>query len=116
MSYQIKRAMVIGSGVMGGGIAGHLANAGIPVYLVDIVPRSLTKEEEAKGLTLENPVVRNRIVNQGMEFLKKSRPPGLFSPSRLELISAGNMEDNWDWIKESDWIIEVVVENLAIKH
>jgi 3-hydroxyacyl-CoA dehydrogenase len=116
MSYQIKRAMVIGSGVMGGGIAGHLANAGIPVYLVDIVPPALTKEEEAKGLTLASPAVRNRIVNQGMDFLKKSKPPGLFSPSCLELITAGNMEDNWDWIKEADWIIEVVVENLAIKH
>ncbi|MBA4394884.1 MAG: 3-hydroxyacyl-CoA dehydrogenase, partial [Desulfobacca sp.] len=116
MGYQIKRAMVVGSGVMGGGIAGHLANAGIPVYLVDIVPRQLTPQEEAKGLTLKSPVVRNRIVNQGMDFLKKSKPPGLFSPTCLGLIQAGNMEDNWDWIKESDWIIEVVVENLAIKH
>ncbi len=116
MSYQIKRAMVVGSGVMGGGIAGHLANVGIPVFLVDIVPRQLTPQEEAKGLTLKSPVVRNRIVNQGMDFLKKSKPPGLFSPTRLDLITAGNMEDNWDWIKEVDWIIEVVVENLAIKH
>ena len=116
MSYQIKRAMVIGSGVMGGGIAGHLANAGIPVYLVDIVPRKLTPAEEAKGLGLESPAVRNRIVNQGMDFLRKSKPPGLFSPTRLELISSGNMEDQWDWIKEADWIIEVVVENLQIKH
>jgi 3-hydroxyacyl-CoA dehydrogenase len=116
MGYQIKRAMVIGSGVMGGGIAGHLANAGISVCLVDIVPRQLTPQEEAKGLTLKSPVVRNRIVNQGMEFLKKSKPAGLFSPSRLELITAGNMEDHWDWIKEVDWIIEVVVENLAVKH
>lgn len=116
MGYQIKRAMVVGSGVMGGGIAGHLANAGIPVYLVDIVPRQLTSEEEAKGLSLQSPVVRNRIVNQGINSLKKSKPPGLFSPSRMELIQAGNMEDNWDWIKEADWIIEVVVENLAIKH
>jgi 3-hydroxyacyl-CoA dehydrogenase len=116
MGYQIKRAMVIGSGVMGGGIAGHLANAGISVYLVDIVPRQLTPQEEAKGLTLKSPAVRNRIVNQGMEFLKKSKPSGLFSSSRMELITAGNMEDNWDWIKEVDWIIEVVVENLAVKH
>lgn len=116
MGYQIKRAMVVGSGVMGGGIACHLANAGLSVYLVDIVPRQLTPEEEAKGLTLKSTVVRNRIVNQGMDFLKKSKPPGLFSPTRLELIQAGNMEDNWDWIKKADWIIEVVVENLSIKH
>ncbi|RPH83704.1 MAG: 3-hydroxyacyl-CoA dehydrogenase family protein [Desulfobacteraceae bacterium] len=116
MGFQIKKAMVIGSGVMGGGIAGHLANAGIPVCLVDIVPFKLTPAEEAKGLTLKSPVVRNRIVNQGVDFLKKSKPPGLFSPTRMELISVGNMEDNFDWIKEADWIIEVVVENLKIKH
>jgi len=116
MSYQIKKAMVIGSGVMGGGIAGHLANAGIPVYLVDIVPFKLTPAEEAKGLTLQSPAVRNRLVNQGMDFLIKSKPPGLFSPTRMELITVGNMEDNFDWVKEADWIIEVVVENLKIKH
>ncbi len=116
MGFQIKKAMVIGSGVMGGGIAGHLANAGIPVYLVDIVPFKLTPAEEAKGLTLKSPVVRNRIVNQGMDFLKKSKPPGLFSPTRMELITVGNMEDNFDWIQSVDWIIEVVVENLKIKH
>ncbi len=116
MGYQIKKAIVIGSGVMGGGIAGHLANAGIPVYLVDIVPFKLTPAEEAKGLTFKSPVVRNRIVNQGVDFLKKSKPPGLFSPTRMELITVGNMEDNFDWVKEADWIIEVVVENLKIKH
>jgi 3-hydroxyacyl-CoA dehydrogenase len=116
MGYQIKKAIVIGSGVMGGGIAGHLANAGIPVYLVDIVPFKLTPDEEAKGLTFKSPVVRNRIVNQGVDFLKKSKPPGLFSPTRMELITVGNMEDNFDWVKEADWIIEVVVENLKIKH
>jgi 3-hydroxyacyl-CoA dehydrogenase len=116
MGFQIKKAMVIGSGVMGGGIAGHLANAGIPVYLVDIVPFKLTPAEEAKGLTLQSPVVRNRIVNQGVDFLKKSKPPGLFSPTRMELVTVGNMEDNFVWIKEADWIIEVVVENLKIKH
>ena len=116
MGYQIKKAIVIGSGVMGGGIAGHLANAGLPVYLVDIVPFKLTPAEEAKGLTFKSPVVRNRIVNQGVDFLKKSKPPGLFSPTRMELITVGNMEDNFDWVKEADWIIEVVVENLKIKH
>ncbi len=116
MGYQIKKAIVIGSGVMGGGIAGHLANAGLPVYLVDIVPFKLTPAEEAQGLTFKSPAVRNRIVNQGVDFLKKSKPPGLFSPTRMELITVGNMEDNFDWVKEADWIIEVVVENLKIKH
>ena len=116
MGYQIKKAIVIGSGVMGGGIAGHLANAILPVYLVDIVPFKLTPAEEAKGLTFKSPAVRNRIVYQGVDFLKKSKPPGLFSPTRMDLITVGNMEDNFDWVKEADWIIEVVVENLKIKH
>jgi len=81
MSYQIKKAMVIGSGVMGGGIAGHLANAGIPVYLVDIVPFKLTPAEEAKGLTLQNPAVRNRLVNQGINFLKNPNRRGYSAPA-----------------------------------
>jgi len=59
VNYSVNRAMVIGSGVMGAGIAAHLANAGVPVYLIDIVPTKLTPEEEGKGLTLKNPGVRN---------------------------------------------------------
>lgn len=115
MSYIIQKAMVIGSGTMGAGIAGHLANAGIPVYLVDIVPDKLTPEEEKQGLRLDDPKVRNRIVDQGLAFLKKSRPPGLFSPTKMELITAGNLEDDFGWAGEADWIIEVVVENLEVK-
>ncbi len=115
MTYRIQKAMVIGSGVMGSGIAAHLANAGISVYLVDIAPDRLTPEEEKKGLTLESPQVRNRIVDQGMTFLKKSKPPGLFSTSKLDLIKTGNMTDNFEWAGDSDWIIEVVVEDLSIK-
>ena len=115
MNYSVNRAMVIGSGVMGAGIAAHLANAGVPVYLIDIVPAELTPEEEGKGLTLENPGVRNRIVNQGLAFLQKSKPTGLFSKSKLDLITVGNTEDNFDWAQEADLIIEVVIENLEIK-
>jgi len=113
--YTIQKAMVIGSGIMGAGIAGHLANAGIPVYLLDIVPDTLTPEEEKKGLTLDHPKVRNRIVEQGLAFLKKSRPPSLFSPTKTELITPGNLEDHFAWAGEADWIIEVVVENLEVK-
>ena len=115
MGYSINRAMVIGSGIMGAGIAAHLANAGVPVYLVDIVPSKLKAEEERKGLTLNSPQVRNRIVEEGLGFLKKSRPPALFSPTNLELITIGNTEDNFDWAHHADWIIEAVVENLDIK-
>jgi 3-hydroxyacyl-CoA dehydrogenase len=115
VNYHINRAMVIGSGVMGAGIAAHLANAGVPVYLVDIVPPRLTAEEERKGFTLASPQVRNRIAEQGIASLKRSRPPAFFSDSRLELITAGNTEDNLDWASHVDWIVEVVVENLEIK-
>jgi len=107
--------MVIGSGIMGAGIAGHLANAGIPVYLVDIVPNKLIPEEEKQGLSLDHPKVRNRIVEHGLAFLKKSSPPGLFSPTKIELITVGNLEDDFGWAGEADWIIEVVVENLEVK-
>ncbi|MEW8987707.1 MAG: 3-hydroxyacyl-CoA dehydrogenase NAD-binding domain-containing protein, partial [Bacillus sp. (in: firmicutes)] len=61
MIQQIKKAAVLGSGVMGSGIAAHLANIGIPTLLLDIVPRELTDDEKKKGLTLEDKAVRNRI-------------------------------------------------------
>jgi len=115
MSYRIGKVMVIGAGVMGAGIAAHLANADVRVYLVDIVPSKLTAEEWEKGLTLDSPQVRNRIVEQGLRFLKNSRPPKLFSPTKLDLITIGNTEDNFDWANHVDWIIEVVLENLDIK-
>jgi len=115
VSYRINRAMVVGSGVMGAGIAAHLANAGVPVYLVDIVPSHLTPEEEKKGLALASPQVRNRMAEQGLASLKTSRPPALFSDSLLERITVGNTEDNLDWASRVDWIVEVVVENLEIK-
>ncbi len=111
----IRKAAVIGAGTMGAAIAAHLANAGIPVYLLDIVPTSLTPEEEAKGLTLDDPQVRNRIVTQGLERMKKSKPAALFSEDRLALITPGNVEDNFDWVGEADWIIEAIIEKLEPK-
>jgi len=115
MSYQVRHVAVIGAGVMGGGIAAHAANAGLRCTLLDIVPNKLSPEEEAKGLTLESPQVRNRIVNSGYQAILKSKPPALFSKSRAELIRAGNLEDNLEWLKDADLIIEVVLENLNVK-
>src|SRR5699024_1458839 len=115
MSYEVKRAAVLGSGVMGSAIAAHLANNGIPTLLLDIVPRELTKEEEAKGLTLDDKVVRNRIVNANKKALLKQKPSPITSKNSLDLITTGNMEDDLDKLAEVDWIIEVVVENLDIK-
>ncbi|MGG7620068.1 3-hydroxyacyl-CoA dehydrogenase NAD-binding domain-containing protein [Bacillus coreaensis] len=112
---QIKKAAVLGSGVMGSGIAAHLANIGIPTLLLDIVPRGLTDDEKKKGLTLEDKAVRNRISQKALQNLLKQKPAPLTSKNNLALIEAGNFEDDLSRLSEVDWIIEVVVENLAIK-
>ena len=112
---QIRKAAVLGSGVMGSGIAAHLANIGIPTLLLDIVPRGLTEEEEKKGLTLEDKQVRNRISQTAVTKLLKQKPAPLSSKKNLALIEAGNLEDDLKRLGEVDWVIEVVVENLAVK-
>lgn len=100
---------------MGARIAAHLANAGLPCYLLDIVPRELTADEARKGLTLETRAVRNRFALAGIEGAKKSRPAAFFVPDFARLITPGNFEDNLAWCAEADWIIEAVTEDLAIK-
>ena len=115
MAHSINRVAVIGSGTMGGALAAHFANAGIPVYLLDIVPNKLTPDEEKRNLTLDHPAVRNRIVNAGLQAVIKSKPAALFTPQTVERITVGNLEDNFDWVREADWILEAIVENLAIK-
>lgn len=115
MVKQVKKAVVIGSGVMGSGIAAHLANTGIPVLLLDIVPKELTEEEKKKGLTLNDRVVRNRIVETNRQKLLKQKPAPLTAKENLALIETGNIEDDGERLKEADWIIEVVVERLEVK-
>ena len=112
---QIKRVAVLGAGTMGARIAAHLANAGVPCWLLDIVPSELTAEEKARGLTLADPRVRNRIVRAGLEAAQKARPAAFFTPATAARITIGNFEDNLAWCSEADWIIEAVAENLAIK-
>ncbi|WP_404445129.1 enoyl-CoA hydratase/isomerase family protein [Sutcliffiella horikoshii] len=115
MKQSIKKAAVIGSGVMGSGIAAHLANVGIPTILLDIVPNKLTSEEEQKGLTLSDKVIRNKFTNTAVQKLLKQKPAPLTSKSNLALIEAGNLEDDLAKIADCDWVIEVIVENLEIK-
>ena len=115
MRRPIERAAVLGAGTMGARIAAHLANAGIPCYLLDIVPPEPTPDEKRKGLTLESPAVRNRIVLSGLEAAKKSRPAAFFTTESARLITPGNFEDHLAWCAEADWIIEAVAENLEIK-
>ncbi|WP_197282694.1 3-hydroxyacyl-CoA dehydrogenase/enoyl-CoA hydratase family protein [Bacillus sp. FJAT-18017] len=111
----IRKAAVLGSGVMGSGIAAHLANIGIPTLVLDIVPRELTAAEQTKGLTLEDKQVRNRIATESLQKLLKQKPAPLTVKENLNLIEAGNLEDDIQRIKDVDWIIEVVTENLTIK-
>jgi len=115
MRRPIEKAAVLGAGTMGARIAAHLANAGIPCYLLDIVPPELNPEENRKRLTLDSPAVRNRIVLAGLEAAKKSRPAAFFTPEAARLITPGNFDDNLAWCGEADWIIEAVAENLEIK-
>ncbi len=112
---QIESVAVLGAGTMGARIAAHLANAGVPCWLLDIVPSELTAEEKARGLTLTDPRVRNRIVRAGLEAAQKARPAAFFTPATAARITIGNFEDNLAWCAEADWIIEAVAENLAIK-
>jgi len=98
---------------MGATIAGHLANAGLDVLLLDIVPKELTDQEKAKGLTLESPAVRNRFAATGAQGAMKSK--GLYHKNFAQLINVGNFEDDIAKLKDCDWVVEVVVENMAIK-
>jgi len=115
MGIRIKRVAVLGAGVMGQGIAAHLANAGIPSYLFDIAPGELTEDEKKKGLTLESRAVRNRIADAGVVAMIKARPALLYRTDLAPLVTACNYVDDMERIGESDWIVEVVVERIDIK-
>ncbi|WP_046744328.1 3-hydroxyacyl-CoA dehydrogenase/enoyl-CoA hydratase family protein [Kordia zhangzhouensis] len=115
MKRPINKIAVIGSGIMGSGIACHFANIGVEVLLLDIVPRELTDKEKALGLTLEDKVVRNRMVNENLQTALKSKPSPIYSQQFANRIATGNLEDDLHKVKDVDWIIEVVVERLDIK-
>ncbi len=100
---------------MGSGIACHFANIGVEVLLLDIVPRELTDAEKAKGLTLNDKAVRNRIVNSSLTNALKSKPSPIYQKRFAERISTGNLDDDLAKIKDVDWVMEVVTERLDIK-
>jgi len=112
---RIKKVAVIGSGIMGSGIACHFANIGVDVLLLDIVPRELNGAEKAKGLSLEDNIVRNRLVNDSLKASLKSKPSPIYHQKFANRITTGNLEDDIAKVKDVDWIIEVVVERLDIK-
>jgi 3-hydroxyacyl-CoA dehydrogenase len=109
MTFDIRKVAVLGAGTMGGGIAAHLANIGIPVVLLDMVPPDLSEAEQ------NNPKARNRIVQSLYERMAKARPANLARADRGDLITVGNFEDDLDKIADCDWIVEVIVEQLAPK-
>ncbi|GAA4408137.1 3-hydroxyacyl-CoA dehydrogenase/enoyl-CoA hydratase family protein [Nibrella viscosa] len=111
----IRRVAVLGSGIMGSRIACHFANIGVEVLLLDIVPKELTPAEQAKGLSLEKPAVRNRIVNEAFQNTLKGSPASLYSPKFADRIKLGNFDDNLQEINKYDWVIEAIVERLDIK-
>lgn len=115
MKRTIKKVAVIGSGIMGSGIACHFANIGVEVLLLDIIPNALSEAEEKKGLTLESKAVRNRIVNESLATALKSNPSPIYSQKFANRITTGNTTDDMPKIASVDWIIEVVVERLDIK-
>ena len=115
MKRRINKVAVIGSGIMGSGIACHFANIGVEVLLLDIVPRELNEKEKKKGLTLEDKEVRDRLVNESLQASLKSKPSPIYHKDFANRIETGNMEDDISKVSEVDWIIEVVVERLDIK-
>jgi 3-hydroxyacyl-CoA dehydrogenase len=112
---QIHKVAVLGAGVMGATIAGHIANAGIEVLLLDMVPASANDAEIAAGLGTTDRAVRNRIASQGLAGLLSMKPAPLYLPEYAAGIEVGNFEDDMGRIKECDWVIEVVLENLEVK-
>ena len=109
--YVVHRVAVVGSGTMGAGIAALLAGAGFPVLLLDVVPSELTDKERALGLSLQDSVVRNRIVSDNL--LKSNN--AFYAKRDIELITIGNLEDDFEQLTSVDWVVEAIVENIDIK-
>ena len=100
---RIHKVAVLGAGTMGARIAAHFANAGVPSYLLDIVPADA------------DAASRNKIASAGLEAAKKSKPAAFMDASLARLVTVGNFEDDLKKLADVDWIIEVVVENLELK-
>ena len=115
MKRTIKQVAVLGSGIMGSGIAAHLAGIGLKVLLLDISPKELTAEESAKGLSLGDPSVKKRLVNDSLKKSLSSKPSPIYHGQFAHRIETGTFEDDLKKIADVDWIIEVVVERLDVK-
>ncbi|MDZ4163805.1 MAG: 3-hydroxyacyl-CoA dehydrogenase/enoyl-CoA hydratase family protein [Smithellaceae bacterium] len=115
MTWKIRKAAVLGAGVMGATIAAHLANAGVECLLLDIIPPELSEADRKKGLTDQSPAWRNRFAENGLSGVLKGKPAGFFTKKNAAMIKTGNFEDHLGLLSQVDWVIEVVIENLKIK-
>jgi len=106
MGYQFDEVAVLGSGVMGAAIAAHLANAGVKVLLLDVVPKDAPAGDRR---------ARNAVAQAGLDKARKARPAAFFSPRFETLVRIGNLEDDLETAAKCDVIIEAIIENLAIK-
>ncbi len=111
----IKKVAILGSGVMGSRIACHFAHIGCEVLLLDIIPRELSAAEQAKGKTLNDADVRNRVVNEALQAALKSNPSPIYKKAFATRIKTGNFDDNMKDIASCDWVLEAVIERLDIK-
>ena len=109
MTRHLRRCAVLGSGLMGTGIACHLANVGLEVLLLDIVPRDLPEDQK------DNPALRNSLADKSLKAALKAKPAPLYDTAFAKRITTGNLDDDLDKIADVDWVIEVVVERLDIK-
>ncbi|NPV89261.1 MAG: 3-hydroxyacyl-CoA dehydrogenase family protein [Firmicutes bacterium] len=112
MDFQIKKAAVLGAGVMGAGIACHLAGCGIEVLLLDLLPRSISESDRAQGITEGSPAWRNRLASSAIERMMES---GRAGPVDLGKVTVGNLEDDFEKIGQCDWILETIIEDLEVK-
>ena len=106
MKYHIYKAVVIGSGTMGAAIAAHLANAGVPVTLLDIVPKDVAANDKK---------ARDKIVREGWERCLNAKPANLMSAELKAFVKLGNLKDDFGAVAEADWVCEAIVENLKLK-
>ncbi len=115
MPRSIEKVAVIGAGTMGAQIAAHVVNAGKRCLLLDIVPPQLGDDDKKKGLTPQSREFRNKFVTGGLDKAKKLSPAPFFTPDLADRIQVGNLEDDIARLAECDWIIEAIVEDMAIK-
>src|SRR5574341_1688382 len=106
MNYKVHKAVVIGAGTMGAALAAHLANAGVPVTLLDIVPKDAPAGDTA---------ARNKIVTDGWDRCLRAKPANLMSTDLKTFVKLGNLEDDFETVAEADWVCEAIIENLKIK-